>query len=412
MRGFRVFLGLSLAIASRTRASDAHIFTFNPPTPWQYPQASVVSEDVAQRLLELRMNVPIASALGDLDQDTIELLNTYGGPPSNLFDVNAESKDVTKNLVIVDGVECDIGSIQYQNQGHLIIPQPSAKFLVHDSLRTLLRESAKDRSISENLYCAYDVENTNKIDDLATLTNCIPKNPVFNAKTYMIEKELHGLIRNVESWVNEQGLVAVRKISLKSLSEPERASSTAYELASFLRNMYDLSSENEEVTVVLLPRLRNESEQQLKRDGTPRGALGKPTYKSSSAATVTALQMQTLPVCFTSNSSCNEATNSCSGHGSCYKKSSSATDGTSGDCYACKCKETTVTKADGTVQKSRWGGSACQKRDVSSPFILIAGITLLVIVAVSAAIGMLYHIGQDELPGVISAGVGATRVQK
>lgn len=113
------------------------------------------------------------------------------------------------------------------------------------------------------------------------------------------------------------------------------------------------------------------------------------------------------PVCHASNSSCADATNNCSGHGHCYLKSSS------GDtqCFACRCQATVRTKSDGSKQKIYWGGPACQKEDISSPFFLIAGVSVLVIVLASSAVGMLFSMGSEELPSVIGAGVGGSKAQ-
>lgn len=119
-----------------------------------------------------------------------------------------------------------------------------------------------------------------------------------------------------------------------------------------------------------------------------------------------------LPVCHSSNSSCAESTNNCSGHGFCFKKYATKGDEAYNECYACKCQETVEKKEDGTTRKVRWGGPACQKQDLSSPFWLLAGITIMVVGAAAAAVGMLFNVGQEELPGVISAGVGAPRGQK
>lgn len=43
------------------------------------------------------------------------------------------------------------------------------------------------------------------------------------------------------------------------------------------------------------------------------------------------------------------------------------------------------------------------------PFFLLASITILAILAVSAGIGMLFSVGQQELPSVINAGVNAPK---
>ena len=60
----------------------------------------------------------------------------------------------------------------------------------------------------------------------------------------------------------------------------------------------------------------------------------------------------------------------------------------------------------------QWGGPACQKKDVSTPFWLLAGITIFLVSVVSWGIGLLVSIGQEELPGVIGAGVAGPRAQK
>lgn len=124
-----------------------------------------------------------------------------------------------------------------------------------------------------------------------------------------------------------------------------------------------------------------------------------------------ALQSTLAPVCHSSNSSCAESTNDCSGHGSCYLKYGSGVEGTTGNCYACQCKQSVVRNSDGTTKTVQWGGPACQKRDISSPFFLVAGVSLLAIVLVGSAIGMIFSMGSQELPSVISAGVGGPKSQ-
>lgn len=118
------------------------------------------------------------------------------------------------------------------------------------------------------------------------------------------------------------------------------------------------------------------------------------------------------PTCHASESSCLEATNNCSGHGSCYKSSKSESEASAGDCYTCKCKDTVVKNQDGSVKRVHWAGSACQKRDISSPFFLIASVSIIGTLAIGAAIVLLFNVGQNELPGVIGAGVGSAGTQK
>lgn len=63
------------------------------------------------------------------------------------------------------------------------------------------------------------------------------------------------------------------------------------------------------------------------------------------------------------------------------------------------------TNKDGKTKTVQWGGPDCSKRDVSMQFWLIGGLSLLLVLGVGYGIGMLFSIGEEELPGVLSAGV-------
>jgi hypothetical protein len=56
-----------------------------------------------------------------------------------------------------------------------------------------------------------------------------------------------------------------------------------------------------------------------------------------------------------------------------------------------------------------WGGNMCQKEDISVQFWLIAGFTVMIVGVVTFAIGLLYSVGEETLPGVIGAGVSRSK---
>lgn len=120
-----------------------------------------------------------------------------------------------------------------------------------------------------------------------------------------------------------------------------------------------------------------------------------------------------LPACHSTQKLCNTATNNCSGRGICHHKYKPRSDNEIDvSCWACACDQTTVRNKDGTSKSPVWGGAACQKEDVSAPFFLIAGFTVTIVAALAWGIGLLYSIGQDDLPSVIGAGVSGPRAQK
>lgn len=137
---------------------------------------------------------------------------------------------------------------------------------------------------------------------------------------------------------------------------------------------------------------------------------------SSNPAAAAARRSKPLPQCFASANSCMTQTNSCSGHGECVNKYASggnATTSAAASCFACVCKATAIERRDGSDAKGRktvhWGGNMCQKEDVSVPFWLIAGFTVTIVGAVSFAIGLLFSVGEEQLPGVIGAGVSRSK---
>ena len=67
---------------------------------------------------------------------------------------------------------------------------------------------------------------------------------------------------------------------------------------------------------------------------------------------------------------------------------------------------------DGTKKTTQWGGFACQKKDVSVPFILFATFGVFMAAVIAGGIGLLYNMGAEPLPSVIGAGVAGPKAGK
>ena len=119
-----------------------------------------------------------------------------------------------------------------------------------------------------------------------------------------------------------------------------------------------------------------------------------------------------LPICHSSLKESIAATNNCSRHGTPYKKYGEPGSKEAQPCYACNCSTTVRKNDDGSIKTTHWGGPACQKKDVSVPFWLLAGFSIALVTALSWAIGLLFSIGQEDLPSVIGSGVAGPRAQK
>jgi hypothetical protein len=120
-----------------------------------------------------------------------------------------------------------------------------------------------------------------------------------------------------------------------------------------------------------------------------------------------------LPVCHATLESANAATRNCSGHGTAYKKyTTQLGENKEIDCFVCKCTKTVTTDSEGRTKTIYWGGPACQKKDISAQFWLLAGLGIMLAATVSWGVGLLFSIGEEELPSVIGAGVAGPRAQK
>jgi len=123
-----------------------------------------------------------------------------------------------------------------------------------------------------------------------------------------------------------------------------------------------------------------------------------------------------LPACFTTQESCESSTRSCMGHGACallFTDQSASPQSPSQHCYACACSPTTSKSSDGKlVTTTYWGGPACQKKDISMEFWMLALFSVGLVFLVSFAIGELMGMGGEELPSVIGAGVSGPTAKK
>ncbi|KAF4980152.1 hypothetical protein FZEAL_3771 [Fusarium zealandicum] len=127
-----------------------------------------------------------------------------------------------------------------------------------------------------------------------------------------------------------------------------------------------------------------------------------PPAETTSTSPVFSSVPSVVPSCFKSEDSCIQGTANCSGHGACQDRYAKR-DGSSEKetCFTCHCLSTVG--ESGSV--THWAGHACSKQDISFQFWLFAGFTLAMLTVLYLAIGMLFGVGEEKLPGVIGAGV-------
>lgn len=122
------------------------------------------------------------------------------------------------------------------------------------------------------------------------------------------------------------------------------------------------------------------------------------------APVIKSIAKRPMSVCHASYNSCVSATDNCSGNGNCYLKYNGSSGSLS--CYACGCVASYNANSSLTTY---WGGAACSKKDISAQFWLLAGFSILLMGLASWAVGMLFSVGEEKLPGVIGAGVSGPK---
>ncbi|MCJ1395107.1 hypothetical protein MMC18_007988 [Xylographa bjoerkii] len=436
MRVTAALTSAALASSVYGATQGASVYTFG------HNASPSITDDVtpstARLLLAHKLGLSQYHNLDNIDDLTLSILNSFSGPQSSLFDNNDEDERVPRLLVVVEGVEdpdrlfAEPATFRISNP-----PTPGAnRQLLNDFLT-----QDKHRRGATGSRCIHSPWNpTTSSQD--SFDSCLIEDPVGK---YDFRKETN--LMKASAW-RTQGTSADDRtsflyVSLLEIIAHERFSSDRYQhymsLLRDLLNDFVHQDSIQESTIVLMPptskqakritdsygsykvpastlRVREQQEEEplsVYRPFTSPPAVhdSMPTYlhttNSSSRPKVT------MPICHSSEALCVSTTQSCSGHGKCYKKNRDATgEETANDCWACGCTASIVEVKGGGTKTTNWGGPACQKKDVSAPFFLLAGFTIFIVATLSWGIGLMYSIGEEDLPSVIGAGVTGPRAQK
>ncbi|KAL2826034.1 hypothetical protein BJY01DRAFT_229956 [Aspergillus pseudoustus] len=406
------FLTTLAATVIGTNALEASIFTFGTDVNTQELKPSVISSVTFLQLLDLRSKSSTASNLGRVDEEGVEFLSRLSGAPSPLFDTSTSGRDANTVLVFLEGIADTIdSSIRTEYQSELVTSALSTEPGIDTIFDSFLETRIRDMVSLGGKRCILRGPESVSFETQKNDLSCLRETLASQMFSRTLESGLLNLISIGEFWINEHKGTVVLRIIFEDPTNSKSPSTYISGLNSLFSDLRSIGAAGEMATAVLLPTSQTTRKSYSRRASEETNIDSKISSVRDARPVHLQQQAQVLltlaPVCYESNSSCTEATSSCSGHGVCYKKY-----GSGGDCYACRCHETTVRNEDGTERLIRWGGSACQKKDVSSPFFLISGVTIAIVVIIGTAIGMIYSVGNVELPGVISAGVGAPRAQK
>ncbi|MCJ1435903.1 hypothetical protein MMC27_005279 [Xylographa pallens] len=422
--------------------SEASVYTFGPGSSTSITDN--VTPSTARLLLAHRLGLSQFHILENGDDLTLSILNRFSDSQSSLFASSDEDERVHKLLVIVEGVEdpkrlfAQVPTFTISNP-----PTPGANrqllndFLTQDNHRRgatgsrclhspgnpatstqdsfdscLIEDSAAKYDPKQELdpmkVSAWRTQGTSADDStsflyISLLERIIAKEGLSSDRYQHYMSLLHDLLNN---FVHQEGVHESTVVLMPPASKQAKRSAETYGSYRVPTNTLRIREQQEEEPLSV-----------YRPSTSPPAVHGSPpTYlhatNSSSRPKVT------MPICHSTEALCVSTTQGCSGHGNCYKKNRDPTgEDTANDCWACGCTASVVNVTNSEnktigIKTTNWGGPACQKKDVSAPFFLLAGFTIFIVATLSWGIGLLYSIGEEDLPSVIGAGVTGPRAQK
>ncbi|KAF9010606.1 hypothetical protein BDQ17DRAFT_1397279 [Cyathus striatus] len=163
-----------------------------------------------------------------------------------------------------------------------------------------------------------------------------------------------------------------------------------YSVRSFLEHVLD----DDTLTLAILTYEPKTHETMLKREASPQQSqspLPAPEHPSPQEP------IGSISTCFASEDACNNGTNSCSGRGKCMQATKSGR-----SCFVCTCSATKSGEGN-NVKTENWAGQSCERKDISSPFALLAGTAVTLFLLIIGSVTLLYSVGDQALPSTLMA---------
>ncbi|KAI9731542.1 MAG: hypothetical protein M1834_004662 [Cirrosporium novae-zelandiae] len=409
---------------------QTHVYLFDSSSS-PSPVNDLLQDHVATLVLAQRLGLSDSFLLEGIDEANFETLRTYGGEQRPLFG-NDAAAELSKLLLLVEGIS-DPKDVFPSSASDDMSTRSFAVTGNSNNIGDELEEAFDQSIASTEMRCTYSMQTSTGVAGKWSyaregLSKCPSSSQTVNAweqtSNTLANLETFNKLMDagVSGWATE-GTTAIFHVSVPN----DDYSKVMEVLRTTVKSLKSLAkSGQQESTIILLPSTSTTGKTMTKRSKSPvlvqhEQILSSAEPESSSPASSPAQPLasntlsnaDSLTICHSSMDTCVSATNNCTGHGSCFLKyRTNEGASTPRECYACGCEATYLDNEDGTKRALRWGGAACQKKDVSSPFILLAGFTIAMIAVITWAIGLMFSMGSEELPSVIGAGVAGPRAQK
>jgi hypothetical protein len=405
------FQALLLAVlfgAASAAATDASVYLFQGQELPSTSNPPILSPEEARLVFAKRLGVSQYHGIGEAGESKLAHINTFGGRQESIFQEPGRDK-AAELILLIQGVSSTtaeplLSAWSSTKPAFTISNAPSTK-----ANQRLIEDLNRQVGQVKVCYFEYAIDPLNK--------KC------WDGNTKALFLDL------------SRGDVRQDRIPLWEEADELKQGTALKDLMAVQERLIEFAKNDEmNVMVVLMPEsgsadsfkaygsyempMQTQLRRQVEEPMTDLPAASSTAFKSNQVMTSNTSEpvepITGVPaLCYATIDSCMSSTNNCSGHGECYKKYGAAKgEDAAPACYACQCVPTKESFLAGEAQRpvyreTNWGGAACQKKDVSTPFWLFTIFTVVIIGLVSWSIGLLFAVGEEKLPGVIGAGVSS-----
>ncbi|KAK5050391.1 hypothetical protein LTR84_003672 [Exophiala bonariae] len=380
------------ALLQHVAAQGAYLFTIDRSVVSS--STAMLESELANAIVARRRALTADRSIGSMNENSLDDLNIYGGYQTPLFGETTTDEAPGKLFIRLTDVDMSVGD--FEQLPDIWVQNPTRDLLT--DFKAIPDRQTKDGICEYLVPPSLNAPNTKGVElifsyPLEGEPTCLRASEIPQIPLIL---SLHNFMPTSPSEVKGAlpGLVRI----LKHFSATQNVESTVLILPSKLAKANPKphprrsggEPEEEPLDLSSIAPLASTSK-----------LTSQPTGNSSANFTLP----RVIPECFASQSACDNTTNFCSGHGTCYQAHSK--------CFKCRCGSTLArVNADGTTKTTQWGGLACQKKDVSVPFILFATFGVFMAAVIAGGIGLLYNMGAEPLPSVIGAGVAGPKAGK
>ncbi|KEF54327.1 uncharacterized protein A1O9_09493 [Exophiala aquamarina CBS 119918] len=385
------------ALMQYAAAQGAYLFTIDRSVASS--STAMLDSDLASAIIARRRALTADRHLGAMSENALDDLNIYGGYQAPLFGESQTEEAPGKLFIRISEVDMLIGD--FDQLPDIWVEKPTKDLLT--DFKAIPDRQTKDGVCEYLVPPSLNAPNSKGVELIFSYPldgepACLRASEIPHIPIIL---SLHNFLPTSPSGV-KTGLAGLIRI-LKHFSATQNVESTLLLLPSKLAKPNPKPQHHNHA------RAAQDAEEELLDLSSiapiPSGSSPFITPQATGNASANFTLPRVIPECFSSQSACENTTNFCSGHGSCYSAHSK--------CFKCRCGTTLArVNPDGTSKTTQWGGLACQKKDISVPFILFATFGVFMAAVIAGGIGMMYSMGAEPLPSVLGAGVAGPKAGK